>query len=208
MKSNVALFALAMLCLAALPALAQDKAGCTDDPLFPTRMPNYRIEKCETKEYDFHDFFTAKPPKKRVEGEVTKITYAVSKKEDARGAIEIVRNYENAIKKIGGTIHKPMFGGPTAIIGGVLRERDGCLVFENESGVDLPLWPPGTVVALLSTTGTSLSGTLEQPAITTATARARKIRLIIQLPPVGKVISGTDPSPARGYRRPCPRGGP
>lgn len=41
-------------------------------------------------------------------------------------------------------IHGPMFGGPTAIIGGVLRERDGCLVFENESGVDLPLWPPGT----------------------------------------------------------------
>jgi hypothetical protein len=41
-------------------------------------------------------------------------------------------------------IHKPMIGGPAAIIGGVLRERDGCLVFENESGVDLPLWPPGT----------------------------------------------------------------
>lgn len=104
MKPTVAVFTLAMSCLAAFPVLAQDKAGCKDDPLFPTRMPKYRIEKCETKEFDAHEFFTAKPPKKRVEGEVTKITYAVDKKEDARSALEVVRNYENAIKKIGGTI--------------------------------------------------------------------------------------------------------
>ncbi|HEU5161678.1 MAG TPA: OmpA family protein [Thermoanaerobaculia bacterium] len=92
--------------LVAIPAAAQkgDRPGCKDDPLFPTRMPNYRIEQCETKSFDFHDFFTLKPPKKRVEGELTFITYTVDRREDEASDIEVIRNYENALKKIGAKI--------------------------------------------------------------------------------------------------------
>jgi OOP family OmpA-OmpF porin len=90
--------------LLAIPASSQDKAGCSDDPLFPTRMPNYRIENCEHKAFDSYDFFTVKPPKKRVEGEYTLITYAVSKREDEASPLEVIRNYENALKKIGAKI--------------------------------------------------------------------------------------------------------
>ena len=95
-----------LVCLLAVTALAQkpDQAGCKDDPLFPVRMPKYRIAKCDTKEFDSFAFFTAKPPKKVVEGQVTFITYVVDKKEDDRSGVEVVRNYENAIRKIGGKI--------------------------------------------------------------------------------------------------------
>ena len=49
-------------------AVQPDKAGCTDHPLFPSRMPNYYIESCETKEFDSYLFATSKPPKRAVEG--------------------------------------------------------------------------------------------------------------------------------------------
>ncbi len=41
-------------------------------------------------------------------------------------------------------IHRAMNGGPGAIIGGRLAEREGCLVFEGLDGRSLALWPPGT----------------------------------------------------------------
>lgn len=49
-------------------------------------------------------------------------------------------------------IHRPMNGGPAAIIGGRLQEREGCLVFEGLDGRSLPLWPPGTTLTRISGT--------------------------------------------------------
>ena len=88
------------------PAFAQkaDAAGCKDPSLFPVRMPNYRIEKCETRPFAAYDFFTTKGPKKTVEGELTFVAYTVDKPQDDRSGLEVVRNYENAIRRIGGTI--------------------------------------------------------------------------------------------------------
>jgi outer membrane protein OmpA-like peptidoglycan-associated protein len=97
---------LAVLVILIVPALAQtpDKAGCKDDPLFPTRMASYYIQKCEHKNYDSHDFFMPKPPKRTVEGDLTFITYRIEQGKEEASALEVVRNYENAIKKIGGKI--------------------------------------------------------------------------------------------------------
>ena len=92
--------------LFAIPASAQkDAAGCKDPSLFPVRMPKYRIEKCETRPFGSYDFFTTKGPRRTVEGELTFITYTVDAREDDRTGIEVVRNYETAIRSIGGTIH-------------------------------------------------------------------------------------------------------
>ena len=56
---------------AASPAFAQtDKAGCTDHPLFPTRMPGYSIEACKVEEFGRYEFFTPKPPRMPRGGEV------------------------------------------------------------------------------------------------------------------------------------------
>lgn len=102
---RVRLAALAIL-LAAGPALAvkPDKPGCKDHPLFPTRMPNYRIEKCETKEFAAVPFKLQKGKTRVVEGKYTSITYAVDDRKDDQTGEAVVRNYENALKKIGGTV--------------------------------------------------------------------------------------------------------
>jgi outer membrane protein OmpA-like peptidoglycan-associated protein len=81
-----------------------DKSGCADHPLFPTRMPEYRISNCEVKEFDSYQFSVVKGPKRAVEGKYTFITYVVDDRKDDQSGIAVVRNYENALKKIGGTI--------------------------------------------------------------------------------------------------------
>jgi outer membrane protein OmpA-like peptidoglycan-associated protein len=89
----------------ATAALAEaDKKGCTDHPLFPTRMPEFFIADCKAAEFDSYEFFTAKPPKNRQEGRFTFITYQLNQgKADASG-VAVVRNYEAALAKIGGSI--------------------------------------------------------------------------------------------------------
>ncbi len=68
-----------LVLLASSTALAvqPDKPGRADHLLFPTRMPNYRIETCETRAFDAVQLFAASGPKRTVEGQVTRITYAV-----------------------------------------------------------------------------------------------------------------------------------
>jgi OmpA-OmpF porin, OOP family len=96
---------LAATLLLAIPAVAQkpDAPGCKDPSLFPVRMPKYRIERCEHKAYASYTFFTSNPREPRtVEGDFTFVMYTVDNREDDRAALEVVRNYENAFKKIGG----------------------------------------------------------------------------------------------------------
>jgi OmpA-OmpF porin, OOP family len=89
-------------CVAALP---QDKAGCEDHPLFPTRMPDYRIETCKVEAFGVYEFFVTKGPKIPVEGKFTFIQYAFTGQRDQEpSGLAVVRNYENAIKKAGGEV--------------------------------------------------------------------------------------------------------
>jgi OOP family OmpA-OmpF porin len=93
-----------ILLLGAGLAAAADKPGCADHPLFPTRMPGYSIADCVQNEFDRYEFFTLKPPKHAEEGKFTFITYKFDAKTGEPSAVAVVRNYENAIKKAGGTI--------------------------------------------------------------------------------------------------------
>lgn len=93
----------ALLCAPA--AIAQtDKAGCKDHPLFPTRMPGYVIQNCKVEEFGVFDFSMAPREKLPVEGKFTFITYAIANRADEPSPLAVVRNFENAILKIGGTI--------------------------------------------------------------------------------------------------------
>lgn len=94
--------------LVLLPALAHaDKAGCTDHPLFPTRMPEYSLDDCKTEEHGIYEFWSSKGPKTAVEGNFTFLTYAYTgPKGKEPSGLAIVRNYENAIRKAGGTINQ------------------------------------------------------------------------------------------------------
>ena len=86
-------------------AQVPDAKNCQDHPLFPTRMPDYRISDCKVEEFGIYEFFVAKGPKTPVEGKFTFITYTYTGVRTSEpSAVAVVRNYENAIKKAGGTI--------------------------------------------------------------------------------------------------------
>lgn len=132
---NLHAFVLAALVqlLAAPLAVAQprDAAGCKDPSLFPARMPGYRIEKCETKPFASYDFFTTKGPKKTVEGELTFVQYTVDRREDDRSGVEVVRNYENAIRSGGG---KVAASDPQRWVNGVFAAPGGEAWAQAEKG--------------------------------------------------------------------------
>jgi OmpA-OmpF porin, OOP family len=96
----------AFLLITAASALGQaDMAGCTDHALFPTRMAQYRIEACKVEDFGVYQFSSLKGPKTSVEGKFTFITYSFTGPDASEpSGLAVVRNYENALKKVGGTI--------------------------------------------------------------------------------------------------------
>jgi hypothetical protein len=74
---RITLASAAFLLMAVASAMGQaDMAGCKDHPLFPSRMPDYRIEACKTEDFGVVDFFSMKGPKTPVEGKSILITYS------------------------------------------------------------------------------------------------------------------------------------
>lgn len=89
-----------LVCSAVL-AQTPDKTGCQDHPLF-TRMQGMHIENCKTVAFDRFSFKTGKTTEVAVEGKRFEIRY----KTDAAVApspLQIIRNHQQAITKIGGT---------------------------------------------------------------------------------------------------------
>jgi OmpA-OmpF porin, OOP family len=103
---NRLVLSLAVFTVAA-PGLARgaDKASCADHPLFPTGMPDYAIETCKTEEFGRYELFATKGPKTPVEGKLTFLQYAYTgPRASEPSGVAVVRNYENAITKVGGTV--------------------------------------------------------------------------------------------------------
>ena len=104
--------AFALCVLTAVPVSAQDDAeGCKDHPLF-TRFPNMYIAGCESSQFDMRGFPVGpaspdgeKPTKSiEVEGPVQWLSYTIKEGVTAPSGLQILRNFENAAKKAGGTI--------------------------------------------------------------------------------------------------------
>jgi outer membrane protein OmpA-like peptidoglycan-associated protein len=107
MKKTLIVWMSALLFLLATGVAAQqpDSKDCKDHPLFPTRMPEYRIGNCKVEDFGVYEFYATKGPKTPVEGKFTFITYAYTGQRTSEpSGLAVVRNYENAIKKAGGTI--------------------------------------------------------------------------------------------------------
>ena len=86
----------------------QDKKGCKDHPLF-TRMSNFYINNCEEKEFDVVDFYEPPQGEKnvKVEGRTYVIEYLTQKGfEGKRTSLQIMRNYSNAARQIGGSVYE------------------------------------------------------------------------------------------------------
>lgn len=85
-------------------AFAQtDAKGCKDHPMF-TRMPNFYIKECREKDFDKSGFVDEKGKDIYVEGKFYHALYRIKKGSKAPSPLQIVRNYQNALQKIGGVV--------------------------------------------------------------------------------------------------------
>jgi outer membrane protein OmpA-like peptidoglycan-associated protein len=87
----------------AAPQDQNDAVGCSDHPLF-TRMLNMRIVLCKTIGFDSAKFKTGKATEAVVEGKRFEIKYQTIVGNEYPGALAIIRNHQQAIAKIGGTV--------------------------------------------------------------------------------------------------------
>jgi outer membrane protein OmpA-like peptidoglycan-associated protein len=107
-KNLPRVFLVLTLAIAAPAAATPDKKGCTDPALFPVRMPDYYIADCKSADFDAYDFRLPKGQKNRQEGKFTFVTYTIERGKPEPSAVAILRNYENALTKIGGTVAATM----------------------------------------------------------------------------------------------------
>jgi outer membrane protein OmpA-like peptidoglycan-associated protein len=99
-------FILLSILFSVLPISSQQKddSACKDHPLF-TRMPDYWIRSCTQKQFDAYAFDLGQGKKAQVEGEFWQINYlpqATLKSKPSE--LQILLNFENAVKKLGGTV--------------------------------------------------------------------------------------------------------
>jgi OmpA-OmpF porin, OOP family len=91
-----------LLSLPVLSVAQEDVPGSKDHPLL-TRVPNFYIQDYEDKEFDQADFKNSKGEDIKVEGEIYDIFYVIKEGKKVPGKFQILKNYENAIEKIGGS---------------------------------------------------------------------------------------------------------
>jgi OOP family OmpA-OmpF porin len=95
---------LTLLLFLSCTLIAQDIAGSKDHPLF-NRMPNYKIEQYKDNDFDVYDSFKDSNGKKTsVEGHSYFTQYRINKGEKAASSDQVLRNYINAVTKIGGKV--------------------------------------------------------------------------------------------------------
>jgi outer membrane protein OmpA-like peptidoglycan-associated protein len=105
MRKALFVFIFALLLATATSVFAQqDSKGCKDHPLF-TRMPGHWIYDCQQIQFDAHTFDVGLGKTSEVEGQVWKIAYYPKNDLTSRPSeLQIIRNFENAIQKLGGTV--------------------------------------------------------------------------------------------------------
>lgn len=93
---------LALLIAGIALAKEPDSEGAKDPPLF-NRLPGYYIQRYEERDFDTHNFLV-KGKETSVEGHLYSILYSKQPEGKEASRIQILRNYENAVTKIGGTV--------------------------------------------------------------------------------------------------------
>jgi OOP family OmpA-OmpF porin len=91
-----------------------DETGCKDPALF-TRMPNFHIYRCEDLQFDKFEFKTSSEKSLTLEGHSLYVNYYLNENAQAPSGLQIVRNYTNAAKKIGGQLIYEYDDGGTEI---------------------------------------------------------------------------------------------
>lgn len=79
----------------------EDIEGGKDHALL-SRMPDYVIAEYDEKEFDSYEFPVGEAKTKTVEGRKTAIGYVPKEGAQAASAVQVRRNYQNAVTKLGG----------------------------------------------------------------------------------------------------------
>jgi OOP family OmpA-OmpF porin len=93
----------ALIFMSITTIVAQDAEGCKEHPFF-SRMPNFIISDCSQK-FDKLEYYDSNGELAPKEGELTIISYSFPDDESLKvpSQLQVIRNYENAITKLGGT---------------------------------------------------------------------------------------------------------
>jgi outer membrane protein OmpA-like peptidoglycan-associated protein len=104
MKRLVCLVAIVLSIVLPVTAQEEDAENCADHPMF-TRMPGSVIEGCEARDFNVYAFWTGKDKTEEVEGKYFSINYyPKSDLKSKPSEIQIFRNFENAVKRLGGNV--------------------------------------------------------------------------------------------------------
>jgi outer membrane protein OmpA-like peptidoglycan-associated protein len=83
---------------------AQEDIEGSKDPALFTRMPDHYISYYVDKEFEKADFQIGEDKYQSVEGHYYQINYSLKEGMQLVGALQVIRNYANAAKKIGGKV--------------------------------------------------------------------------------------------------------
>lgn len=122
---------LLLVLFAGSPGLAQnetDVIGSVDHPLF-TRMPGYYISSYDVKEFDKITSAYLSGQDENWEGKVTTLGYTIKTGAKQASMMQIARNYENAVKKIGGKI----LVSDSRVIEGKIEKNGGVIYVHAEA---------------------------------------------------------------------------
>lgn len=101
-KTGLSVLITALALSAALVRVKAQESEYKDTPWF-SGMPDYQIEAAEDVEFDSYNFYNGKNCT-TVEGRKYKRSYWLKEDAQKSSAIQVTRNYSNAIKSMGGTI--------------------------------------------------------------------------------------------------------
>jgi outer membrane protein OmpA-like peptidoglycan-associated protein len=96
---------LIVLVMAGTAYARKDRQGSSDHPLI-SRMPDFYIAAYKVTEYDSYTFYDSADNEINIEGHKYFIDYRMKKGAQPPGRLMILKNHENAFKKIGGKILK------------------------------------------------------------------------------------------------------
>ena len=102
MTPRLLLLATALLVpVAAFAENEPDEEGCKDHPQIP-RFPGFIISSCTTNDFAANEFQVGDDKYEKKEGRFWDIGYQLKEGAKQPSSLEIARNYENAVKKLGG----------------------------------------------------------------------------------------------------------
>jgi OOP family OmpA-OmpF porin len=87
-----------------MPVMAQEDAENSKDPAMFTRMPGFYIYRNDDIQFDRFEFRTGDEKTEAVEGHSIYVDYWIKDNVQLPSGLQIIRNYTNAVKKIGGQV--------------------------------------------------------------------------------------------------------